>query len=57
MEITQKFKDSIQERCCESDTGRIIIPTDILNKYIKITNQEHEDRHIVRSQIINIARE
>lgn len=55
MEITEKLKESIMNRCNESITGRIIVPTDILNKYIKETGKENEDRFLVKSEIIEIA--
>jgi len=56
MKISNTFRKSIQERCYENESGRIIVPTDILNKFIKETNQENELRGLVRGQIIDIAR-
>ena len=44
------------ERCSESHTGRILVPNDILKRYIKETKQFDENKAIIRGEIIEIAR-
>ena len=54
-EISDKLRDSILNRCGETDNGRIAVPTDLLNRYIKELGKENEDRVLVKSEIIDIV--
>lgn len=52
-EISKKLYESIKLRCGESRTGRILVPTDILKKYMVETNFFEKD--FARSDIIDIT--
>ena len=55
VKISDKLKNSIKNRATESETGRILIPTDLKKKYSKETGII--DKDIINNNIIKIINE
>jgi len=55
VEISDKLKNSIKNRATESETGRILIPTDLKKRYSEETGIT--DKDIINNNIIKIVNE